>query len=140
MRLALVQDGIVVNVVEADEGFSPDNGLLAIPSAEAGPGWRYDGKTLAPPHEKLTTPKCVSMFQAREAMRRFPTRDGGCLLDTVNRYIDQRRLEQPTLALAWEYAVDIARDGVFVQTLAGAFGLDDAALDELFRLAATIHA
>lgn len=140
MRLALVQDGTVVNVVEAGDSFRPEPGLRAIPSAEAGPGWRHDGKTFSPPPDRHVSPTSVSMFQAREAMRRRPAGDGRSLLDAMDAYVDTHRLSQPTLALAWEYATKVERDGVLVQSLAAALGMDDASLDALFQLADAIHA
>lgn len=140
MRLALVQDRTVVNVIEADDDFAPETGLRAIPSTRAGPGWRYDGETFSPPPESTSAPQSVSMFQAREAMRRRRTDEERSLLDAVDSYIDGQRLSQPTLALAWEYATEVDRAGALVQALAGVFGIDEAALDELFRLAATIRA
>lgn len=80
------------------------------------------------------------MFQAREALRRSPSPNGGNLLDAVDAYVETRRDDQPTLALAWEYATEVERGGAFVHALAEVFGLDDVALDALFRLAATISA
>ncbi|MGJ0510429.1 MAG: hypothetical protein ACR652_25565 [Methylocystis sp.] len=141
MRLALIKDGVVINVIEADTDFTPEPGLRAIASAEAGPGWTHDGGRFSPPHESDSAPPAsVSMFQAREALRRVPTPDGSCLLDAVNAYVDAHRSDQPTLALAWEYATEVTREGVFVEALAKTFDLDAAALDRLFRQAAAIRA
>jgi hypothetical protein len=140
MRLALIHDGVVVNVAEADESFAPESGLEAVASEDAGPGWRYDGRTFLPPSQKTTPPAAVSMFQAREALRRSPGPGGGNLLDAVETYIEEQRRNQPTLALAWEYATEVERNGLFVGALADVFSLDDAALDALFRLAATVAA
>lgn len=140
MRLALISDGVVVNVVEASQEFVPTGDVKAVLSAEAGPGWRYDGQIFLPPDQTPRPPDVVSMFQAREALRRSPSPGGGDLLDAVDAYIETRRLEQPTLALAWEYATEVERRGAFVSALAKAFGLDDPALDALFRLAATVTA
>lgn len=140
MRIAIIRDGLVVNVIEADGAFDPGDGTLAAPAEEAGPGWTYDGAKFTPPPDVVRAPDAVSMFQAREALRRTERADGGNLLDAVGAFVDSQRTEQPTLALAWEYATEVERRGVFVTTLAAKFGLDDAALDELFRRAATISA
>lgn len=80
------------------------------------------------------------MFQAREAMRRRAAGDGRSLLDAVDSYVEAHRLSHPTLALAWEYATSVEREGALVQSLAAALGLDETALHELFRLAAGIRA
>ncbi|WP_424361433.1 hypothetical protein [Methylocystis parvus] len=140
MRLALVCDGVVVNVIEASGDFIPDGDVKAVPSTEAGPGWRYDGHSFLQPNQSPRPPDVVSMFQAREALRRSPSPNDRNLLDAVDAYVATRRLDQPTLALAWEYATEVERSGAFVHALAEVFGLDDAALDSLFLLAATISA
>jgi len=145
MRFALVRDGVVENVIEAEEDFPnvefPEGGgAAALPAQNAGPGWTYDGATFLPPVESAPVPQSVTMFQAREILRRTPAPGGVALLDAVNAFVDAQRLEQPTLALAWEYATQVERNGVFVTALASVFGLSDTALDDLFRLAAAIDA
>ncbi len=80
------------------------------------------------------------MFRAREQLRRTPAPSGGTLLDSVNAYVESRRSEEPTLALAWEYAGEVHRAGVFVAALASVFSLGEETLDALFREAATITA
>lgn len=140
MRMALIRDGVVENVIEAGEEFRGEDGVRAVPSKDAGPGWIFDGERFSPPKDTPAAPPIVTMFQAREALRRTPLSGGGTLLDAVNAYVEARRTEEPTLALAWEYATTVNRDGAFVSALASLFGLDSAALDELFRLAATIDA
>jgi hypothetical protein len=49
MRVALVENGVVVNVIMAGEGYSPPDGVTAIESDTAGIGYRYDGKALTRP-------------------------------------------------------------------------------------------
>ena len=51
MRIALVRDGVVENVILADEDFAPEEGVLAIPAGACGPGWLYDGEKFHPPQE-----------------------------------------------------------------------------------------
>jgi hypothetical protein len=140
MRLALVRDGVVENVIEANENFISADGALVLPAQDAGPGWTYDGERFSPPTAAPATPESVTMFQAREALRRTQAIGGGSLLDAVNAYVEAKRDDEPTLALAWEYATEVKRDGAFVMALAGLFGLDAAALDNLFRHAASIKA
>ncbi len=140
MRIALIRDGVVINVIEADADFVPDDGLRAILCETAGPGWSYADDAFSAPPESPCVPDSVSMFQAREALRRTSNGSGGTLLDDVGAFIEAQRLDQPTLALAFEYATEVERDGDFVTTLAAQFHLDDARLDALFRLAATIQA
>lgn len=54
MRVAIVVDGIVINVCEADDAWEPEVGL-AIGSEEAGPGWLYDGFEFSPPPPPVIT-------------------------------------------------------------------------------------
>ena len=140
MRMALIRNGVVENVIEADADFAIGDGALVAPAQDAGPGWTFDGAAFAPPAETPPTPRAVSMFQAREALRRTTAAIGGNLLDAVNAYVEAHQRDAPTLALAWEYATEVERDGKFVTALASVFELDAAAIDELFRLAATIDA
>jgi len=145
MRIALVRHGVVENVIEAESDFLDGNfhlgdGVAAIPAQNAGPDWSHDGVTFSPPITLTPVPQSVTMFQAREILRRTPAAAGGTLLDAVNDYVDAQRLAQPTLALAWEYATQVERKGAFVTTLAGVFDLNETVLDDLFRDAASINA
>jgi len=49
MRYAIIENGVVTNVVVADADYAAQNGWIECP--EAGPGWLYDGQTFtaAPP-------------------------------------------------------------------------------------------
>ncbi len=140
MRIALVRDGHVSNVIEADADFVPDPGTLALAAREAGPGWLHEDGVLRRPPDDPGAPSAVSMFQAREALRRTPSPGGGTLLEAIDAYVQSQRIQQPTLALAWEYATRIERDSVFVTALASHSGLDGPAIDRIFQLAATIDA
>lgn len=51
MRVAIIENGIVINVCEAsDDWASAHGGILAW---SAGPGWRYDGQEFLPPIQSL---------------------------------------------------------------------------------------
>lgn len=60
MRTALVDQGFVVNVIVADEGYDPGGGLEAHPIPDGVPvtiGWAYDGTTwTAPPSPPVEEP------------------------------------------------------------------------------------
>lgn len=140
MRIALIRDGVVENVVEAEEEFAPPQGVLAVATQEAGPEWRYEAGIFLAPLEKAAVPGAITMFQAREQLRRIAAPEGGTLLDAVNALVEARRDEEPTLALAWEYATHVNRSSMFVGSLAARLSLSDETLDELFRQAATIIA
>lgn len=54
MRYAIVESGIVVNVVLAESEYAAKQGWIECP--EAGPGWSYaDGVFTAPPEPSPTT-------------------------------------------------------------------------------------
>ena len=47
MRYAIVENGVVANVVVADAELAAQNGWVECPTA--GPGWLYDGQTFTAP-------------------------------------------------------------------------------------------
>jgi hypothetical protein len=47
MRYAIIENGLVTNVVLADEAFAAEQGWVECP--DAGPGWTYDGSTFTEP-------------------------------------------------------------------------------------------
>lgn len=49
MKLAQIENGIVVNVIEVDRDSIPDWCKGWPMCAEAGPGWRFDGRKFTPP-------------------------------------------------------------------------------------------
>ncbi|WP_412058331.1 hypothetical protein [Bartonella sp. DGB2] len=53
MYYAVVKDGVVVNTIVAPENYTYpfDDGAIAIPSNEAGIGWRYENGQFIPPEE-----------------------------------------------------------------------------------------
>jgi len=72
-------------------------------------------------------PTTVTPLQARRALRQAG------LIDQVN----AAAAATPETKDAWEFASSVERNSVFVATLAGALGLTDDQVDDLFRLAAT---
>jgi hypothetical protein len=47
MRYAIIENGLVTNVVVADAELASQNGWVECPTA--GPGWKYDGTTFTEP-------------------------------------------------------------------------------------------
>lgn len=98
--------------------------------------WLEEGNTPLPPDPPPPPPipTSVTMRQARLALLQLG------LLDDVEAAIAsipdevQRRAAQ----IEWEYASTVERDSQWVQNLAGALGLSDEQLDQLFQLAATL--
>jgi len=46
-RYAIIENGLVANVVVADAEFAAQNGWIACP--DAGPSWKYDGTNFTEP-------------------------------------------------------------------------------------------
>jgi hypothetical protein len=78
----------------------------------------------------VPVPEVISRFQARAALELWE------LLDLAEALV----LAQGGLAaMAWEDISEFRRDSPLVNEIAPQLGLDDAELDDLFRLAATIR-
>jgi hypothetical protein len=57
MRYAIIENGVVLNVVVADAEYAGQQGWIACP--DAGPGWKYDGAAFVEPDpipEPIPTP------------------------------------------------------------------------------------
>lgn len=78
-------------------------------------------------------PPIVSKFQAKAALR------GAGLLDQVEQMMADPAAD-PLAVLAWQDAQEFRRTSPTVAAMAGALGLDAAALDALFTTAAGIEA
>lgn len=97
--------------------------------------WLAEGNTPAP--ADVPPPVVVSSVTMRQARLALL---GAGLLDSVDAALaaiadpTQRRAAQ----IEWEYAQEVRRDHQWVQNLAGALGLDDAALGSLFEQAALL--
>ena len=53
-RYAIIENGLVANVVVADAEFAAQNGRIACP--DASPGWKYDGTTFTEPDPIIIEP------------------------------------------------------------------------------------
>jgi MoxR-like ATPase len=82
-----------------------------------------------PPAPPAPVPTSVSPLQARRALRQAG------LSDAVAAWIVTQDADTQD---AWEYAVEVLRTDPAIQGAAGALGMTDAQIDELFRLAATL--
>lgn len=84
----------------------------------------------APP----VVPTFVTPRQARLMLASIPAGEG-TLLDTVNAYI---AAQGGTIAVEWEYALDVQRNNPAVLAAATALGLTDEQLDQMFIEAAKL--
>lgn len=67
-RVALIRDGLVVNVIEADAEFAAGLGYdAAIETDAAGPGWTWDGDAFAAPVVETPAPTLESLIEQTKA-------------------------------------------------------------------------
>lgn len=127
MRYAIINDGVVENVILAQPGFTLP-GKTLVPTDTAGPGWTWDGTTFSPPEPPPPpAPRSTAMWRAR-AIARVTPHGEGTLFDAVLAAIDG--LADPTVkaaaAEAWERGTLFDLDGQLVPTLMAALGLTEA--------------
>lgn len=104
------------------------NYYAKIPDPPA-PGYRFDGtEWVAPPVYK---PQQVTAYQARAALL------AANLLDDVEAAVSVS--PDRNLKLAWEHALHFERNHPMISGIAGALGLSDEQLDELFLNASQIQ-
>ncbi len=127
MRHAVIQDGVVVNVILAN---NPDEvpGLFLVASESASIGDLYDnGVFTKPPAPPPVVPQEITMRQARLVLL------GAGLLSGVQTAIDGLPSPQKEAAqIEWEYSNTLQRRNPFVLTLGPALGLNSAQIDALF--------
>lgn len=135
MRAALIEDGVVVNVVEA----LPEeiDGVVIVDLAgypDVHIGWAFaGGEFTAPPAQPEPVPAEVTMRQARLVLH------AAGLLAKVDAAIDSLPEPERTRArIEWDYSNAVQRDHGFTATLGQALGLSSDAMDELFRAAARL--
>lgn len=127
-RFAIIESGVVVNIVEADADFAALNGW--IPASNAAIGDLFDGESFTPaPAPAPQAPQSVSMRQARLALL-----EAG-LLDGVEAAI---KASGRAAEIEWEYAADVRRDHPMIAAMQQAQGLSDAQVDTLFTEAARL--
>ena len=127
-RWALIQNGVVANVVEA--GAKPPGSWVEVTGA-FGPGDFYDGQTFT--HHPGGVPQSVTMRQARLALH------AAGLLGNVQAAIDAMSEPAKTQAqITWDHSTEVQRRNGLVSQLAPALGLSEQAVDSLFIQASTL--
>jgi len=132
MRKAVLdEDNRVIDIRKVEEG---ETGYLEAPPTLS-IGCFYDpvSQVFLPPPPPPTmpepVPETISRFQARAALFNMG------LLDDAEALV----VSQSTLAaMAWQDVIEFRRDSPIVNQIAPQLGLDSDALDNLFRVAATI--
>ena len=127
-RFAIIESGVVANIVEADADFAALNGWVAAENAAIGD--LFDGASFTPaPVPSPPAPQSVSMRQARLALL------AAGLLDDVEAAL---KASGQAAEIEWEYAADVRRDHPLIAAMQQAQGLSDAQVDTLFTEAARL--
>ena len=127
MRYAVIDNGLVVNVIEAEPGFRLA-GVALVPSDVAGPGWAYDGADFAPPViPPAEPPGEVHMAWLRAALAEADK------LGAVDAAVASQGAVKQAL---WDYATWVSRTDPDVVAIAGALRID---LEALFTRADEIR-
>lgn len=127
-RTAVIQDGIVVNVIEAGDGFQMPGCTLVV-SDTAGPGNHYANGTFTrqPVHDPV--PDQVSDLQARLAL----------IASGRLAAVEAAVAQSDDATKAWyDRALTWRRDSPMIAALAPAVGLSEGQIDDLFRVAAAM--
>lgn len=134
--LEVASDGLVVNIAvwDGQSSYAPDGITLLPCSAHPGVavGWRQVDGGWLPPDGPV--PQSVTMRQARLALL------SAGLLTQVDQLIDgiPDLGQREAAKIEWEYAQDVSRTSMLVMQLAPLLGLNDEALDDLFRNAGSL--
>ena len=129
---AIIQDGAVVNIAEADDAFAQAHGWVLATGARIGDLW--DGTAFSTPDANPAIPASVTRRQARQALLLAG------LLASVQPAIDAiaDATERGLMQIWWDDSLDFERSNSALITMATALGLDSAGIDDLFILAATL--
>ena len=131
-KYAIITDGIVTNVIEADHDYAESIGAIAV--AGVGIGYHYSqGTFTAPAPPKPIVPQTVTMRQARLALLNAK------LLSQVNSAIAAMTGDQGDSArIEWEFSSEVKRTQPMVVALGPALGLSSQQIDALFIAAAVL--
>jgi hypothetical protein len=133
MRRAVIEGGIVANIIEADADFAP-GGMMLVDAEDAGAriGGTWDGAAFGPPPpvaiERERDAMTVTLAQLRIALA-----EAGLLAA-----VEARVLATPRAATIWEYGGAIRRNSPLIAAATGA-GVTDEAIDTVFRAAMRVE-
>lgn len=130
MKLALVRDGIVENVIVPPDGeWEAPEGVATVvcdDEAHVGPGFTYDGKAFSEPAPPV--PQTVTPLQMRKALRLLGLKDA---VDAMLAGAPEEVVEE------WEYATAIDRYNPTLLAASNIMGKTPEDMDNVFRLAET---
>jgi hypothetical protein len=120
MRYAIVEDGVVVNVVEAEEQDPEPSGWIA--SDEAGPGWTESGGVLSAP----VVPEVFAVLTRYQFVRGL--RDNGVYASVRGRFLlTEERTDR------WENEIYWRRDDVMLEDIRTGASISEATMNQVFR-------
>lgn len=135
-RFAIIENGIVGNIVIADAEFAQEQGWLAAPD-DVEIGWTYDGNDFAAPvvspEEIRAAIRPVTMRQARLALLA-----AGVLGDVAPALAALPSPHRDAAEIEWEYASEVRRDAPLIAAIGSALGLTEDQIDDLFEAAAVL--
>lgn len=137
MRLAQVENGLVINVIEAAE--RPDWAADWPEAAVAGPGWTWDGEAFAPPPPPApVVPETIRLVQFVRAMRSI--KPDGTPIDPDEGYAGPTAWDthQATIEAHpdWPYITEIPRHDPLTLAVATSMGATAAQMDALWIMGA----
>lgn len=131
MRLAQIENGVVVNVIEVDPEAIPEWAADWPEAGDAGPGWLWDGESFTPPEPPpVPVPEAISPLQARVALMQASK------LDAVEQIVAGA---DPLVQVAWEYATELRRHSPTIEMLREQAGWSPEEMDTLFIAAAKVE-
>jgi hypothetical protein len=128
MRRAVIDGGIVTNIIEADAGFTLPGAVLADADGTEQIGGTWDGAAFGPkpppPIEEERAGMVATLAQLRIALA-----EAGLLAA-----VEARVAAHPRASVIWEYGGAIGRNSPLIAAATGP-GVTDEAIDTVFRAA-----
>lgn len=135
MAYAIINDGTVINAVTATHEYAASQGWIELP-AGFGIGDFYDGiEFVKAPTPPAPVPQSVTRAQGKAALIQTGLYAG--VVGYVESISDP--VEKALAEVALNDTQEWSRTSPFLNAAAGAVGLSQTAMDDLFRLAASIQ-
>jgi hypothetical protein len=135
MKFAIIENGVVVNVAEADEEFGAQQSWVASEVAAIGDLFDPDSGTFTTPSIAATVPDVVTMAQARKALIL-----AGISIASIDAAIAGMAdpVARELAATDWEYAANLRRNSDLVTMTSPLLGLSAKQVDDLFVAAGSL--
>jgi len=131
MRLAIIESDVVVNVVNANEGWVDPKGRETIEAGELGKGsYRVDGVWFDPHHQTLEDLRSSASLSAMEFMLRLEQMG---LYDQVEAVVYDEATPR-AVKIMWEKASAFERMNETLVQMAQVAGFTEQQLDEVFSI------